>query len=142
MRFHRSLPVLFLATLPVLGQQPPDPIAENVFPPELVMQQQDAVGLTDAQKETIRGEIKSAQGRFSDLQWSLQGEVSKLGSLLKPARVDEAKVLAQLGKVLDAERDVKKAQITLLVRIKNALTPEQQAKLAEVRRPTPPPPPR
>ena len=138
MKSLRFLYVLFLSSLPVLGQQPPDPIAECVFPPELVMQQQEAIALTDAQRETIRREIKSAQGRFTDLQWSLQDEVAKLTALLKSPRVDEAKTLAQLGKVLDAEREVKKAQITLLVRIKNALTAEQQAKLAEARRPAPP----
>jgi Spy/CpxP family protein refolding chaperone len=139
MKLDRLAPLLFLVALPGAAQQPPDPIAENVFPPELVRQHQEAIALTDAQKEAIRGEIKSTQGRFLDLQWSLQGEVSKLVILLKPPRPDEGKVLAQLSKVLDAERDVKKAQIVLLVRIKNILTPEQQAKLSELRRPLPPP---
>jgi Spy/CpxP family protein refolding chaperone len=47
--------------------------------------------------------------------------------------VDEQQVLAQLEKVLSIEREVKRAQVTLLVRIKNKLTPEQQAKLVEIR---------
>jgi Spy/CpxP family protein refolding chaperone len=38
-----------------------------------------------------------------------------------------------LEKVLAAEREVKREQVTLLVRIKNKLTPEQQGKLAELR---------
>src|SRR6266481_4021615 len=41
--------------------------------------------------------------------------------------------LAQLEKLLAAEREVKREQVTLLVRIKNKLTPEQQGKLAELR---------
>jgi Spy/CpxP family protein refolding chaperone len=32
-----------------------------------------------------------------------------------------------------AEREMKRQQVTLLVRIKNKLTPEQQAKLSELR---------
>jgi Spy/CpxP family protein refolding chaperone len=47
--------------------------------------------------------------------------------------VDEQQVLAQLERVLAAEREIKKEQVTLLVRIKNKLTPEQQGKLAELR---------
>jgi hypothetical protein len=35
--------------------------------------------------------------------------------------------------VLSLEREVKRAQITLLVHIKNKLTPEQQAKLEGLR---------
>jgi len=31
------------------------------------------------------------------------------------------------------EREIKRAQVTLLVRIKNKLTPEQQSKLGEIR---------
>jgi len=48
--------------------------------------------------------------------------------------VDEAQTLAQLDKLLNAERDIKRAQIALLVRLKNKLTAEQQEKLMELRR--------
>ena len=47
--------------------------------------------------------------------------------------MDEQEALAQLDKVLATERDIKREQITLLVRIKDKLTPEQQAKLVEIR---------
>jgi Spy/CpxP family protein refolding chaperone len=57
--------------------------------------------------------------------------VEKLVSLVKQPHVDEQQILAQLEKVL--EREVKRAQVTLLVHIKNRLTPQQQAKLEEIR---------
>jgi Spy/CpxP family protein refolding chaperone len=47
--------------------------------------------------------------------------------------VDEQQVLAQLDKVLNAEREVKRTQIALMVRIKNKLKPEQQARLRQLR---------
>jgi len=63
--------------------------------------------------------------------------MEKLIALAKQPHVDEQQILAQLEKVLAAEREIKKEQVTLLVRIKNKLTPEQQGKLAELRgRPT------
>ncbi len=71
--------------------------------------------------------------KFTELQWKLQDEMEKLVVLVKQPHVDEQQVLAQLEKLLAAEREVKREQVTLLVRIKNKLTPEQQGKLAELR---------
>jgi Spy/CpxP family protein refolding chaperone len=111
----------------------PDPVRGNLFPPELIMRNQKAIGLTDEQKTTIRGELLQAQTRFTELQWELQDQVESLVSLLKQEKVDEQQALAQLDKVLDVEREIKRAQIGLMVRIKNKLTPEQQAQLREIR---------
>jgi len=47
--------------------------------------------------------------------------------------VDESRVLSQLEKVLSVEREIKRTQIGLMIRIKNVLTVEQQAKLRQVR---------
>ena len=43
--------------------------------------------------------------------------------------MNEQQALAQLDKVLDAEREIKRLHIGLAIRIKNSLTPEQRAKL-------------
>jgi hypothetical protein len=53
--------------------------------------------------------------------------------LLKPAKVDEQQALLQLEKVLSAERDIKHTQMSLLIRIKNHLTADQQTRLQEIR---------
>jgi Spy/CpxP family protein refolding chaperone len=47
--------------------------------------------------------------------------------------VDEAAVLDEVDRILNMEREIKRAQISLMVRIKNTLTPEQQKKLADIR---------
>jgi Spy/CpxP family protein refolding chaperone len=59
--------------------------------------------------------------------------MEKLASLTKQPNVNEQDVLAQLENVLSTEREMKRAQITLLIHIKNKLTPEQQAKLVDIR---------
>ena len=122
------------APAPHPGPQPgPDPFGGSFFPPELVIQNQQAIGLTDEQKTYFRTEIRDAQLKFTDLQWKLQDEMEKMVSLVKQPHVDEQQVLAQLDKVLTAERDMKRAQIALLVHIKNKLTPDQRAKLDDIR---------
>ena len=126
--------VFLLATGAARAQQPDqDPIGQSFFAPELVIQHQEAIGLSAEQKEYLKAEIRQAQLKFTELQWKLQDEMEKLVALVKQPRVDEQQVLAQLERLLAAEREIKRAQVTLLVRIKNKLTAEQQGKLLEIR---------
>jgi len=133
-RFLCACALLLFAAGGLRGQQPDqDPIGQSFFAPELVIQHQEAIGLNDEQKTFFKTEIRAAQAKFTDLQWKLQDEMEKLVALVKQPRVDEKEALAELERVLAIEREIKRAQVTLLVRIKNKLTPEQQAKLAEIR---------
>ncbi|HME34079.1 MAG TPA: periplasmic heavy metal sensor [Candidatus Sulfotelmatobacter sp.] len=110
-----------------------DPIAQNLFPPELVMKYRQEINLDDGQSKAMKELIQKAQAKFLDLQWDMQSESEKLVQLLKARPVDESAVLAQVDQVLNREREIKKAQISLLVRIKNLLTEAQQNKLMELR---------
>jgi len=131
---------LLLSTLLLLfnpatlgAQQPPsDPLGENLFPPELVMQHQQALGLSEEQKTYYKKNLREAQARFTELQWRLQDEMEKMVALVKQDHVDESQTLAQLDKILNLEGDIKRMQIALLIKIKNGLTPEQQTKLREI----------
>jgi Spy/CpxP family protein refolding chaperone len=120
-------------------QQPPpppprDPIGDVIFPPELVMQHQRELGLTDEQKTFMRGEINRTTTRFNELQWQLQDAMEALHETMKANSVNEQLALSQLDKILDSEREVKRAHMELAIRIKNKLTPEQQAKLQLMKR--------
>lgn len=125
--------LLFFIATPLWAQQSPDPIGDALFSPELVMQNQQAIALSDEQKSFMIAEIHKAQSQFTELQWRLQSEMETMASLLKQDRADEQRIQAQLDKVLSLEREIKRTQITLLVRIKNMLTPEQRARLQEIR---------
>ena len=53
--------------------------------------------------------------------------------LLQQTPVDEVKVLERADKIMSLEREIKRAHLTLLVRLKNLLTPAQIAKLKSLR---------
>ena len=128
--------ILFAALVPAAGlaQQPGrDPIAEHVFAPELVMRHAAELGLDERQRAAIKEAVQKAQSRFVDAQFDLQGEAERMTKLLQARPVDEAAVLAQADKVMSLEREVKKAHLVLLVRIKNTLSAAQQEKLAALR---------
>jgi len=112
---------------------PQDPFAQSFFPPELVIQNQAAIGLTDEQKNFFRTEIRDAQTKFTDLQWKMQDEAEKMMALVKQPHVDEQQAVAQLEKVLAVEREIKRGQVAFMIHLKNKLAPEQQAKLEDIR---------
>ena len=122
---------------PPMGQRSPaggaDDWGRNLFPPELVMQHQSEIGLQDSQRAALTSAIQQAQSKFMDTQWKMSAEGEKMGRLLQGTQVDEAAVLDEVDRILNLEREIKKAQISLMVRIKNTLTAQQQAKLAEIR---------
>jgi Spy/CpxP family protein refolding chaperone len=100
----------------------------------LIMEHQQAIGLNADQKRAVRAEIQKAQGRFTELQWKLEDEMQALLSLTGQKTPDEDAVLTQLDRVLSLEREIKRTQIGLMVRIKRVLTPEQQNRLRDLRK--------
>ena len=114
---------------------PPDPFGDALFPPDMVMQHQRELGLTEEQKTFMRGEINRTTTRFNELQWQMQDAMEALHETMKANSVNEQLALSQLDKVLDNEREMKRAHMELAIRIKNKLTPEQQAKLQAMRPP-------
>jgi Spy/CpxP family protein refolding chaperone len=130
----------FLLVTVAIGQEPrqptppphppnPDPLAHLMFPPEMIMGHARELNLTDEQKAFMRSEVQKATVTFQDLQWKLQDQMEALHDTMKSPSVNEQQALAQLDKVLDVEREIKRLHIALAVRLKNRLTPEQQDQL-------------
>ena len=110
-----------------------DPIARYLYSPELVMAHQQAIGITDRQRTAIQDIVKEMQAKVVDVQLRLASETGKLTQLLSSATVDEAAALQEIDQVLALEREMKRAQVSLLVRVKNQLTAAQQGMLDKVR---------
>jgi Spy/CpxP family protein refolding chaperone len=138
MKLPSIIIAVLLLSVSCWGQAPSpsadDPIAQSLFEPQLVMKYGQEIGLDGNQSREMKDAIQKAQAKFLDLQWEMQAEQQKLVQLLKAQPVNEAASLAQLDRLLNLEREVKKAQLALLIRIKNLLTDAQQVKLNELRR--------
>jgi Spy/CpxP family protein refolding chaperone len=119
---------------PVMRGPMRDPMMEYLVHPELIRRFADELKLTDEQRAAIKQEMEKSREGFEDKEKKVRAEVEALGAILKADKVDEAAAAAQLDKVLEAEEVVKKARLMLMVRVKNLLTPEQNAKLAELRK--------
>ena len=125
------------------AQSPGDPIGANLFPPDFILANADAIHFTDEQRQAFRDTMEKAPERFNGLQQALQQEADALGKLLADPAATEAAVLAQFDKVQDRERELKRAQLALMLGLRGKLTGDQHAKLTELRakNPGPQPPP-
>ncbi len=115
------------------GQPGEDPLSRYLYPPELVFDHQQAIGLSDAIRQKIQEAVVEAQRKFFGLQLAMGKETEALKNLLQGGSVDEDAVLKQIDQVLGVEREVKRVQLSLMIKIKNALTPEQQTTLRKIR---------
>lgn len=127
--------ILLIAASSFAEEKPPDdPIGRYLVPPDLIMSHSQELNLVDKQRAAIKSEVQKAQSKFIDMQWDMREETEKMVRLLQQTPVDEARILQQADKVMGLEREIKKTQLSLLIRIRNALTAEQLAKLEEIRR--------
>lgn len=122
----------------------PDPVGpagseveSHLYPAELVLDHQAAIGLSDAQRAAIRAELQRSQAELVDAEINLRAHREALAGLVEVPRVDEARAMGAAARVADGERAIKLDHLRLLLRIKNHLTEEQQRTLERLRA-TPP----
>ncbi len=104
-------------------------LERHVFTPEAVMRAGDHIDLSSDQQAAITEAIRDFQRSELELEWEMQDETQRLVELMRAARVDETAALAQAAVVMNVETRVKQAHLSMLVRIKNLLSEEQQEEL-------------
>lgn len=111
-----------------------NPILRHVFPPDLVMAHQSEIGLSAEQRQQIIAEVQRMEADLVPLRFEISETTQEVARLLSSTRVDEEEVLARVGRITELEGEIKKRHLTLVIRTKNLLSAEQQAKLRELRR--------
>jgi len=127
-----ALCAAFLLFLPAVKGRAAEAMIDGFFSPELIVKNHEQIGLTEEQGASLKAAFEDAQQRVQGFQQQMKRESDKLADLAKPEKVDEKAVMTQADKILDIEREIKHAQLSLLVVIKNTLTTAQQTKLKEL----------
>ena len=110
----------------------------DLFPPDLILRQAEALGLSDEQRNAVAALVKETKKAFVDGQAKLRDTTDILSKTVKGASVSEQTALDQFTATLEAEREMKRAQFLMLIRAKNLLTPAQQEKLRTIVESQPP----
>lgn len=111
-----------------------NPIQRHVFPPDLVMAHQSEIGLSTEQRQQIIAEVQRMEADLVPLRFEMSETAQEVARLLSASRIDEEEVLPLVGRITELEGEIKKRHLTLVIRTKNLLSAEQQAKLRELRR--------
>lgn len=137
MNWNRAITICALGLVvllrPAVAQDGDPAFERHLFPPDLVMRHQQAIGLSDAQRDQLSQSIQALQTDVQQLQWDMSAAAEELTALVRETEVDQAAVLSQVDRVLDIERQIKRAHIAMLIEVKNALTVEQHTLLQELR---------
>lgn len=108
-------------------------LESQLFPPDLIMQNQSRLQITEAQRATITSEISKLQSAVVQMQWGVADETQRLLEQLRQPSISEERALSQVDRLIALETAVKRAQLTMLIRIRNALTPRQVETLMSIR---------
>ncbi|MBN2506910.1 MAG: hypothetical protein JXQ71_09470 [Verrucomicrobia bacterium] len=100
--------------------------------PELIQRFEKVLKLTADQQRYLRSELNRAAGQLAELQGQITHQAQRLAPMVRQTVVDEDQVLAQSERIFQLERAKKLAQLRVLIRVNNILTPSQQAAMKEV----------
>jgi Spy/CpxP family protein refolding chaperone len=142
---------LFCIYLAVLGlllnqawaEEMADPLTPHLFPPELILQYQEEIQLTDGQREKIIGFVTEMQAAEPEAKAELEGHRRKLADLLRKEQIDIDAVLGELEKIQRKQAEQARRNIRLLLEIRKVLEPAQRERLSSFKKAGPgeyPPP--
>lgn len=130
--FHCLL--LLVASSLRAAPPPGSPVDALLFPPDFIMQHKSAIGLTDKQADAIIAAAQNAERDMEEMHKNVQSATQDLVEVLAGTPVKTDAALAQLDKVMDREREAKRAHLKLILSIRQQLTVEQVGKLGEIKK--------
>ncbi len=108
-----------------VAEEPKDVFKGKLFAPNIILENRDALQLSKEQFTKIRAAVVEVQSGVAEHEWDMQEAYQALILELDKSPVSEQKVLEYAGVALQAENQVKKKQMAMLVRLKNLLTDDQ-----------------
>lgn len=105
----------------------------KLFPPNIILEHKADLNLTREQFTAIKAAVVEVQANIAEFEWDMQEAHQNIMAELDQSPVDEKRVLKHVSDVLAAENQVKKQQMTMLIRLRNLLTTDQVAYLESLR---------
>ncbi len=105
----------------------------KLFAPNVILENQAELSLSKQQFTDIKKAVVEVQVNVAEHEWDVREAYQNILAELDKAPIDEQQVLEYVAAALKAENEVKKLQVTMLIKLKNLLTAEQIAYLDSVR---------
>jgi len=121
----------FLSVAPAQAQ---NPVESQLFPPDFLLSQREAIGLSVDQLQQLQSIVKDIQPKFEALKSKMEPESAALREALGQTKPDAAETEGKLKALLADENEMKLLQLRLMLAIRNNLTPEQLEKARELKK--------
>lgn len=115
---------LVLGTAHAEGPKP-DVFKGKLFPPNVILEHKAELNLTKEQFTSIRAAVVEVQSGVAEHEWDIAEAYQALMLELDQTPIDADRVLEYVDAALQAENQVKKKQVSMLIRLKNLLSAEQ-----------------
>ena len=109
-------------------------LSEQLIPPDLVLSNGEALGLSAGQRQAVRRVQAEVQPGMLPLLRQMREERDALLVLMDAEKPDEGVVLARFGKLNAIEGELKRMRLQMTLGVKRVLTAEQQAKALTLQR--------
>ena len=116
-----------------IAERPADDIEDALISPDLVFCNADSISLTTEQRRQIEALTNDTRHERRQREADLGHARRDFHQVLRTRPVSEAQALAALERVLIAERAIKRANLSLMLRTEAILTARQRAMLVERR---------
>ena len=105
----------------------------KLFPPNVILEHQAELQLTKEQFTAIKQAVVQVQADVAEHEWDVREAYQSIMQQLDNDPIDTDATLVQVQKALLAENEVKKLQMSMLIKLRNLLTEEQVAYLKSQR---------
>lgn len=99
----------------------------KLFAPNIILENQAELGLSKDQFTAIKKAVVEVQSNVAEHEWDVREAYLSMLQALDEVPINEDRVLQLVSIALLAENEVKKEQMTMLIRLRNLLTAEQVA---------------
>ncbi len=114
-------------------QQSADATGNLLVAPELILRYKVRLKLSQGQQDAVKASVENAKAKLPALQEQHKTENQALRDKLQSSVSDEKAVLGQLDKVIVQERNIRRLQLALLIRVYNQLNAQQQADVQKIK---------
>ena len=97
----------------------------KLFAPNVILEHQAELSLNKQQFTEIKKAVVDVQSNVAEHEWDLREAYLQIMAELDKSPIDEQQVLEHVASALAAENEVKKLQVTMLIKLKNLLTDDQ-----------------
>ena len=111
-----------------------NPVESQLFPPDFLISQRDALGLSDDQLQQLQSIVKEVQPKYEALKSKMEPEAAALRDALGQTKPDAADAEGKLRTLLTDENEMKLLQLRLMLSLRDNLTTEQVDKARELRK--------